>query len=109
MRLTDNNYEISNIGLYCFIVRIIKMRTIQYGIDTETGLIWSRVGSEVAIPILNYDGMRAENNYCMSYFLEKMSVLQALPTINYIKWTRKISTEIKNIHRAFWGMKLLKG
>ena len=84
------------------------MKTIQYGIDTETGLIWSRVDNKVAIPILNYDGMRAENNYCMSYFLEKMDVLQAIPTISYIKWTRKIPTEIKNIHRVFWGFPLLK-
>ncbi len=83
------------------------MKTIQYGIDQETGLIWSRVNSEIAVPILNYDGMQAENNYCMGYFLERMSILQATPTVNYLKWTRKIPITIKNIHRAFWGMKLL--
>ena len=28
-----------------------RMKTIQYGIDTTTGLVWSRVGSEVAVPV----------------------------------------------------------
>jgi len=84
------------------------MRTINYGIDTATGLVWSRVGSEVAIPILQYDQMTPENNFQTVYELEKMDVVQtAGRAYNSVKWTRKIPTELKNRHREFWGLKPL--
>ena len=84
------------------------MKTIQYAIDRETGLIVSRVGSELAWPILGYDSMKPENNYRMGYYLEKMDVLDvAGQTWSMLKWTRKIPIALKNLHRTFWGMKLL--
>ncbi len=84
------------------------MRTIMYGIDGDTGLVWSRVGSEVAIPVLQYDQMTPENNFQPIYELEKMDVIQtAGQAYNSVKWTRKIPVELKNRHRKFWGMKPL--
>lgn len=84
------------------------MRTIMYGIDRNTGLVWSRVGSEVAVPILQYDKMTPENNFQPTYELEKMDVIQtAGQAYNSVKWTRKIPVELKNRHRKFWGMKEL--
>ncbi len=44
------------------------MRTIQYGINPE-GLVYSRLGSEVAIPVLDFDKMTPENNLQTSYHL----------------------------------------
>ena len=85
----------------------MRQRRIQYGIDHETGLVWSRIGSEVAVPILDYESMTQNNNFQASYFLEKMDVLKALPTIKYMVWARKIPLSIKNEHREFWGMKKL--
>jgi len=85
----------------------MRQRRIKYGIDTETGLVWSKIGSEVAVPILNYPAMTPANNFQTSYFLEKMDVLKTLPSIKYVNWTRKIPLSIKNIHREFWGMKKL--
>jgi len=85
----------------------MRNKTIQYGIDSQTGLVWSRVDSEVAVPILDYAGMKPENNFQTYYCLEKMDVLSSLPSINNVKWTRKISLRIKNNHREFWGMKPL--
>ena len=35
------------------------MKQIQYSIDTN-GLVWSRVGSEMAIPVLDYKNMTLE-------------------------------------------------
>jgi hypothetical protein len=79
------------------------MRTIQYGIDRDTGLVWSRIGSQVAVPVLQYDKMTPENNFTPSYELEKMDVIGH--AYNCVRWTRKIPTVIKNLHRKFWGMK----
>lgn len=84
------------------------MRTIQYAIDVETGLVISRVGSELAWPILDYKNMLPENHYAMNYNLEKMHVFTASSIWYMLKWTRKIPKEIKNTHREFWGFPLLK-
>lgn len=84
------------------------MKTIQYGIDTTTGLVWSRIGSEVAIPVLQFDQMTPQNNFNTVYELEKMDVIHtAGQAYNSVVWTRKIPIEIKNRHRKFWGMKSL--
>jgi len=81
---------------------------ITYAIDQETGLVVSRVESELAWPILDYDNMLPENGYTMNYHLEKMNVLEmAGYTWDLLKWTKKIPVEIKNLHRIFWGMKPL--
>lgn len=76
------------------------MNTIQYAIDTTTGLTWSRVGSEVAVPIMDYPNETTH--------LEKYTVYQMTHHFEGLKWTRKIPTSLKNYHREFWGMKPLK-
>lgn len=81
------------------------MKTIKYMID-EDGEIYSRVGSEVAIPVLDWEGMKPENAYKIRYNLEKFSVYELRGfTLTH---TRKIPLKIKNRHRKFWGMKPLK-
>ena len=82
-------------------------RTIQYAIHDD-GHVISRVGSEVAWPILDYDGMTPENSYAMIYNLETMSVHSVAHEWHMLKWTRKIPVEIKNIHREYWGFPKLK-
>ena len=86
----------------------MRQRTIQYAIETETRMVVSRVGSELAWPVLDFENMRPENNYTMNYYLEKISVVSACSSMQYLKWTRKIPRNIKNLHRRFWGMKELK-
>jgi hypothetical protein len=83
-----------------------RNRTITYMVDKETTTVWSRVGNEVAIPVLDFAGMKPENCWEMNYDLEKMdsSVLYHANVIH----TRKIPTGIKNIHRKFWGMKPIR-
>lgn len=84
------------------------MKTIQYGIDTTTGLVWSRVGSQVAVPVLQYNKMTPENNFQPTYELERIDVIHtAGHAYNSVIWTRNIPIEIKNRHRKFWGMKQL--
>ena len=84
------------------------MKTIKYAIDTYTGLVYSQVGNLIAIPILDYENMKPENNFQTIYYLEKFAAFEAYKGTN-LKWTRKISNDIKNFHRKFWGFKPLKG
>jgi hypothetical protein len=84
------------------------MNAIRYGIDRETGLVWSRMGSQVALPVLQYDQMVPDDNFKTKYEL-KFDVIQLVGSAyNAVKWTRKIPSQIKNRHREFWGMRPLE-
>ena len=88
-------------------------RVITYGIEKETGLVYSRVGSECAGPVLDFEAIGTggdgfepgDFNGPTRYHLEKMSVYAVYP---YCTWTKKIPVKIKNLHREFWGFKPLK-
>jgi len=83
-------------------------RIITYMIEPDMGLVYSRVGSEVAIPVLDFAGMTSENGYETNYPLEKFNVFSVARHLGYVIHTRKIPIEVKNEHRKFWGMKPLK-
>ena len=83
-------------------------QTIQYAVDIETGMVISRIGSEIAIPVLQFDKMLPENNFQTIYELEKMDVSAISHCWFQYKWTRKIPMKLKNRHRIFWGLNLLK-
>lgn len=83
------------------------MRTIQYAVDTETGLTVSRVDSELAFFVLDYAGMLPENKFSTRYRLDKMNVIY-WHNWSILKWTRKIPKDIKNLHREYWGFPRLK-
>lgn len=82
-----------------------RFRTIGYMID-DAGFVYSRVGSEVAVPVLEWDKMIPENQYQTSYHLEKFSIFDLIGTT--VTKTKKIPLRLKNKHRKFWGMKPLK-
>ena len=82
------------------------MKTIQYAISAE-GIIYSRVDSEVAVPVLDYEkiGEGGSFNKPLEYNLERFPVFAlAGREYNSLRWTRKIPLEIKNLHRAFWSL-----
>lgn len=84
------------------------MKTLSYGINLETGLVWSRLDSEIAFPVLAFEQMLPENNYTAPLILEKASILDVTGRVwEGLKWTKKIPKEIKNEHRKFWGLKEL--
>lgn len=83
--------------------------TIKYMIDPDEGMVYSRIGDEVAIPVLDWEGMKPENRYKTSYNLEKFHVRDLVGCYGHLIKTRKIPQAIKNMHRKFWGMKKLKG
>jgi hypothetical protein len=83
-------------------------RIITYAIDKVSGLVFSQVGREIAFPVLDYKGMNPENNFRIKYYLEKGPALTAYIGTD-LRWSRKIPNAVKNVHRAFWNMKPLKG
>ena len=85
-----------------------KNQTIQYAVNTEDGTVISRVGSEIALPVLQYGKMQPKNNFNTEYELEKIDVIHLSRCWNEYKWTRKIPLNVKNMHRKFWGMSELK-
>lgn len=87
------------------------MRVITYAFDPENGIVYSQFIVDgntkgFAVPILDFEGMEPENNFAMSYNLERFERL-SLSDWDRLIWTKKIPVEIKNLHRAFWGMKSL--
>jgi len=86
------------------------MRHITYAVHGRDGLVISRVGSELAWPILDYDAIGKDGDFTspLQYKLKTIPVHEAIREWAMLKWTRKIPIEIKNLHRAYWGMKPLK-
>jgi hypothetical protein len=77
------------------------MNAIRYGIDRETGLVWSRNGSQVAVPVLQYDKMVPDDNFQTKYALEKFDVIEVVGSLGLIQWTRKIPVRLKNYIENF--------
>lgn len=94
------------------------MRNIQYAFHKEDGTVMSRVGSEIAFPVLDYVGIgqggiqqdsgveyrKGDFNGPMNWALEKADVMTIGRDWPLYKWTKKIHTSLKNRHRKFWGM-----
>ncbi len=90
------------------------MKTIQYFRDPETRLLISRVGSEVAVPVLNFEESLTQQHFKKQYPLEKHDVIavskwyRGLLPISNRKIRRLYTLEWINYHREFWGLKPLK-
>jgi len=87
----------------------MKQKRIRYAIDTFSGLVVSHnmLDNTYAWPVLDYDNMTVENGYKEEFYLEKITMFEVLPSYDGLIFTRKISNDIKNTHRKFWGMKPL--
>ena len=89
-------------------------RTITYAIDLDSGMVVSRVGSDLAWPVLDFeaigkggDGFEPGNfNGPTRYNLQNFPVL-GTPGWDRLRWTKKIPVATKNLHRKFWSMKPL--
>jgi hypothetical protein len=84
-------------------------RIIQYAIHKDDGLVISRVGNEVAWPVLQFQEFGKDGNFTgpLPYALESSPVLDIGREWQRLKWTKKIPVDLKNKHRAFWGFKPL--
>jgi hypothetical protein len=81
-------------------------RIITYAIHKDEGVVISRVGSEVAWPVLDYERIGESGDFSrpLVYHLEKMPVL-SIPGTEWqrLRWTKKVPVKLKNRHRLFWG------
>lgn len=90
-------------------------RIITYAVDEETGMVVSRVDSELAVPVLDFAaiGMGGDGFEVGDFRgptrvnLERMDVYSIGTGWRYLRWTKKVPVELKNLHRAFWGFKPL--
>ena len=82
-------------------------KRITYALHPE-GYVVSRVGSEMAWPVLDWNAMTPENSFTTLYLLERVSVHSVANEYHLLHWTKKIPDQIKNEHRKFWGMSPLK-
>lgn len=104
-------------------------RIIMYAV-LPSGQVVSRVGNEMAWPVLDFEaiGMGGKDKHPNTgeesqvtypkgnfygptrYDLQTFTVGEVAPSDwQQLRWTKKIPREVKNYHRAFWGMKPLKG
>ena len=91
-------------------------KTIMYAINKDDGIVWSRVGSELACPVLDFDAIgqggdgfaKGDFNGPSRWNLQKFDVLSvAGREWDRLKWTKKVPIGLKNRHRKFWGFKPL--
>lgn len=82
-------------------------KSITYAIDRD-GIVYSRYKDKIAFPVLQYQNMSAANNFATSYKLESASIFDLSCYWDNLKWTKKIPINIKNEHRKFWELPLLK-
>lgn len=77
-----------------------NLRTIQYAIHKDDGIVVSRVGRELAWPVIDFQSIGQDGDFTkpFDYNLAKFP----------LRWTKKIPVPLKNRHRKFWGMKPLK-
>jgi hypothetical protein len=91
-------------------------RVITYGIDDESGLVYSRVGDQVAVPVLDFEAIgQGGDGYAPGdfrgptrYTLEKCSVYDIRDEWAGIRWTKQVPLPVKNAHRQFWGFPPLR-
>ena len=94
---------------------------VLYAVHQESGVVSSRLKQEIALPVLEFEqigmgGLETSTGitYALHDFrgptnhhLEKFSV-HDIHDWKQLKWTKKIPLELKNLHRAFWGLPPVK-
>ena len=80
-------------------------RIITYAVNKEDGLVVSRVGDEIAWPIIQFEQIEKNGNFNgpMDVKLENIPVLSVGTEWNCLQWTKKVPVTLKNLHRKHWG------
>lgn len=80
-------------------------RIITYAFNRYDGLVISKVGSEIAVPVLEFEKIGEGGDFTapLEYHLEKFPLHSIGRDWPLYVWTKKIPVNLKNRHRAFWG------
>lgn len=82
------------------------MKYLTYAINREDGMVYSRCGSEYAVPVLQFADFGSDGNFTGPIPV-KLEKVQHLYGRGSLVWTKKVPVRLKNRHRKFWGMKPL--
>ena len=87
-----------------------NLRTIQYAMHSD-GYVVSRVGPDLAWPVFQFADYGKDGDFTrpIPVKLEQVAAIFCRHEYPLLRWTKKIPVAVKNEHRAFWGMKPLKG
>ncbi len=91
------------------------MRRLMYGEDEDSGCVVSRLGSEYAWPVLDFEGIgQGGEGYepgdfrgPMRYQLERISIFGVGSCRPTPLAPAKVPRELRNRHRTFWGLEAL--
>lgn len=85
------------------------MRQITYAWDTVACVWISRLGNELAWPVLQFDQLGKNGDFTAPavYALNKISVFHVHQPWDSLRWTKHVPLTVKNEHRKFWGFPLL--
>lgn len=82
---------------------------IQYAIDKDTGLTWSKVGKQIAMPVKDFEKVPAPGESAhFDYKLDKIPTSFTQFFEVSLDWEAKLPKSLKNYHRQYWGLKELK-
>ena len=83
----------------------MRDRPIHYAVDLETGLVYSRVGGEIAVPYPKQGRfLRVRGVLGSEYELERFPLYAIQHKWGQLYFTQSIPLLIQNQHRQFWRL-----
>ena len=86
----------------------MRDRLIRYAVDLETGLVYSHVGPEVAVPYPKQGrSLRIAGTFEMDYQLERFPLYAIQHKWRKLHFSQNIPLRVQNYHRQFWRLPTL--
>ena len=83
----------------------MRNRPINFAVDLQTGLVYSRVGTEVAVPYPKHGkGLRMAGTFEMNYELQRFPLYSIQHKWGQLHFSQNIPLRIQNYHRQFWRL-----
>ena len=79
-------------------------RRVTFAVDRNTGMVYSRVGDRVAVPVPLDTGMRLRGLTEPQSSLESFPIYAIRQRWANLHSTQRIPIHIQNIHREFWRL-----
>ena len=79
-------------------------RRVRFAVDRNTGMVYSRVGDRVAVPVPLDTGIRLKGSTEPQYSLEPFPVYAIRHKWANLHSTQRIPMHIQNVHREFWRL-----
>lgn len=81
---------------------------LEFAVDFETGLVYSRMGQAVAVPLPRGGRtIRVAGDLQADYELERYPLYAIAAKWKTLHWTDQLPVHVQNRHRQWWGLALL--